>query len=255
MYCRPHVVDPSSERVQGGAARPPAHGPEQVSGHVRPHVPLGPARRARHQAGRGAVLHRRQFADVPDHSLGVDPGGDQRGRPRLRPPQMARVREGLPPVRRERPHRGGPMRAITDSHAVADIFERRYGRRIGVVPYGVEDPGYDGTETLERLGLEPRKYILFVGRLEPENNPHLLVEAFSRISAENARDEARDRRRCAIRRRLHPPGLADRRSAGRVPGLRVRPRLLGASAPRLPVLRPDRGRRYAPGDPRGDGGG
>ena len=77
--------------------------------------------------------------------------------------------------------------AITDSHAVAEVFERRYGRRIGVVPYGVEDPGGDGTDVLERLGLEPRKYILFVGRLEPENNPHLLVEAFSRISADEAR--------------------------------------------------------------------
>jgi len=78
-------------------------------------------------------------------------------------------------------------RAITDSHAVADVFERRYGVRIGVVPYGVEDPGHMGTETLERLGLEPRRYILFVGRLEPENNPHLLVEAFSRIPAQRAR--------------------------------------------------------------------
>jgi glycosyltransferase involved in cell wall biosynthesis len=78
-------------------------------------------------------------------------------------------------------------RAITDSHAVADIFEERYRQRIGVVPYGVEDPDHRGTETLERLGLEPRRYILFVGRLEPENNPHLLVEAFSRISSERAR--------------------------------------------------------------------
>jgi glycosyltransferase involved in cell wall biosynthesis len=78
--------------------------------------------------------------------------------------------------------------ALTDSHAVADIFEQRYGERIGVVPYGVEDPGHDGTETLERLGLEPGKYILFVGRLEPENNPHLLVEAFSRIGQGAARD-------------------------------------------------------------------
>jgi glycosyltransferase involved in cell wall biosynthesis len=77
--------------------------------------------------------------------------------------------------------------AFTDSHAVADIFQRRYGKRIGVVPYGVEDPGHDGTGTLERLGLEPRKYILFVGRLEPENNPHVLVEAFSRIGTEQAR--------------------------------------------------------------------
>jgi glycosyltransferase involved in cell wall biosynthesis len=78
--------------------------------------------------------------------------------------------------------------AITDSHTVADIFARRYGQRIGVVPYGVEDPGHQGVETLERLGLEPRKYILFVGRLEPENNPHLLVEAFSRIGREAAKD-------------------------------------------------------------------
>jgi glycosyltransferase involved in cell wall biosynthesis len=78
-------------------------------------------------------------------------------------------------------------RAITDSHAVAEIFERRYGERIGVVPYGVEDPGHDGTETLERLGLEPRRYLLFVGRLEPENNPHQLVEAFTRIPRERAR--------------------------------------------------------------------
>jgi glycosyltransferase involved in cell wall biosynthesis len=77
--------------------------------------------------------------------------------------------------------------AITDSHAVAEVFERRYGRRIGVVPYGVSDPGYEGTETLERLGLESRRYVLFVGRLEPENNPHLLVEAFSRIDSREAR--------------------------------------------------------------------
>src|SRR5437588_7780020 len=77
--------------------------------------------------------------------------------------------------------------ALTDSHAVAEIFERRYGRRIGVVPYGVEDPGHDGTETLERLGLEPERYVLFVGRLEPENNPHVLVDAFARIPAERAR--------------------------------------------------------------------
>ena len=71
--------------------------------------------------------------------------------------------------------------ALTDSEAVAEVFEARYGRRIGVIPYGVEDPGNDGTETLERLGLKSRRYILFVGRLEPENNPHVLVEAFSRI--------------------------------------------------------------------------
>jgi glycosyltransferase involved in cell wall biosynthesis len=77
--------------------------------------------------------------------------------------------------------------ALTDSHAVAEIFEQRYGRRIGVVPYGVEDPGHDGIETLERLGLEPRNYLLFVGRLEPENNPHMLVDAFANVPAARSR--------------------------------------------------------------------
>jgi glycosyltransferase involved in cell wall biosynthesis len=75
-------------------------------------------------------------------------------------------------------------RAITDSHAVAHIFESTFGKRIGVVPYGAEAPPETGTDTLERLGLEPRKYVLFVGRLEPENNPHLLVEAWARIPSE-----------------------------------------------------------------------
>ncbi|HWH44499.1 MAG TPA: glycosyltransferase [Thermoleophilaceae bacterium] len=75
-------------------------------------------------------------------------------------------------------------RAITDSHAVAEIFEQRFGKQIGVVPYGAEAPEDTGTETLDRLGLEPRRYVLFVGRLEPENNPHLLVEAWARIPTE-----------------------------------------------------------------------
>jgi glycosyltransferase involved in cell wall biosynthesis len=75
-------------------------------------------------------------------------------------------------------------RAITDSHAVAHIFESSFGKRIGVVPYGAEAPPETGTETLERLGVEPRKYVLFVGRLEPENNPHLLVEAWARVPSE-----------------------------------------------------------------------
>jgi glycosyltransferase involved in cell wall biosynthesis len=77
--------------------------------------------------------------------------------------------------------------AITDSHTVAETFENRYGRRIGVVSYGVQDPGHRGREVLDQLGLEPRRYILFVGRLEPENNPHLLVEAFARIDRRRAR--------------------------------------------------------------------
>ena len=145
-------------------------------------------------------------------------------------------------------------RAITDSHAVADIFERRYGQRIGVVPYGVEDPGHDGTETLERLGLEPRQVhpVRRAARAREQPAPARRGVRADRRRA-GPRDEARDRRRRALRGRLHPPGLARGRPARGLPRLRLRPRLLGAPAPRLRVLRADRGRRHPPGDPRGDG--
>jgi glycosyltransferase involved in cell wall biosynthesis len=67
--------------------------------------------------------------------------------------------------------------AATDSESVADILERRYGHRIVAIPYGARlpDPGDSGL--CARLGVEPGRFVLFVGRLVPENNAHLLVEA------------------------------------------------------------------------------
>lgn len=67
--------------------------------------------------------------------------------------------------------------AITDSEDVADVLEARYGRRIPAIPYGARlpDPGDSGL--CERLGVEPGRFTLFVGRLVPENNAHMLVEA------------------------------------------------------------------------------
>jgi glycosyltransferase involved in cell wall biosynthesis len=81
--------------------------------------------------------------------------------------------------------RAAPLLAsvtITDSRAVQALY-RSWGWETLYIPYGSElgpdeamDEGVD--DTLERLGLSPRGYILFVGRLVPENNAHVLVEAF-----------------------------------------------------------------------------
>jgi glycosyltransferase involved in cell wall biosynthesis len=67
--------------------------------------------------------------------------------------------------------------AVTDSERVADEYERRYGRRLAAVPYGAAMPDPGGSALCERLGVEPGRFVLFVGRLVPENNAHLLVEA------------------------------------------------------------------------------
>lgn len=71
-------------------------------------------------------------------------------------------------------------RAVTDSDAVAESYRERYGRSIEAIPYGASLPDPGGTEWCDRLGVEPGRFILFVGRLVPENNAHLLVEAHRR---------------------------------------------------------------------------
>lgn len=79
--------------------------------------------------------------------------------------------------------RGAPAAAtitVTDSQHVADALEARYGRRILAIPYGADlpDPGDHGL--CAQLGVEPGRFVLFVGRLVPENNAHLLIEAHRR---------------------------------------------------------------------------
>lgn len=71
--------------------------------------------------------------------------------------------------------------AITDSEAVADVYEQRFGRRLLAVPYGADlgDPAETGV--LDALGLEAGNYLLFVGRLVPENNAHLLIDAYGSL--------------------------------------------------------------------------
>jgi glycosyltransferase involved in cell wall biosynthesis len=64
---------------------------------------------------------------------------------------------------------------------VAAQFTQATGRtdRVFIVPNGVEQPAADLPVTVHhRLGIEPRKYALAVGRLVPEKNFHLLVSSF-----------------------------------------------------------------------------
>jgi glycosyltransferase involved in cell wall biosynthesis len=69
-------------------------------------------------------------------------------------------------------------RVITDAAVIRDHYRSRYGCDSTVLTYGVAaDPPAAG-ETLQRLGLEPRRYFLYVSRFEPENNPHRVAEAY-----------------------------------------------------------------------------
>src|SRR4029077_5395396 len=70
----------------------------------------------------------------------------------------------------------GKSIVIADAKAVQDYYRREYGRETELVPYGADPPSDRGTDVLERFGLKPREYVLWVGRLAPGNAPDLFLE-------------------------------------------------------------------------------
>ena len=72
-----------------------------------------------------------------------------------------------------------PQRVVTDSRRVQQYYRERRGVASTYIAYGAVPMSVPAGETLARLGLAPRRYILFVGRLVPENCAHHLVEAFT----------------------------------------------------------------------------
>lgn len=77
-----------------------------------------------------------------------------------------------------------PNAYLTDSRVVQGYYRDRYGDKPPYIPYGSEVDILPPGDTLKRYGLEPNRYILFVGRLVPENCAHHLVEAFQGLDTE-----------------------------------------------------------------------
>lgn len=77
-----------------------------------------------------------------------------------------------------------PHRTITDSQVVQRLYERRFHRHSTFIPYGAEVPAPSGDEYLRRYNLQPRRYLLMVGRLVPENGAHVLLDAYRRLRTE-----------------------------------------------------------------------
>lgn len=71
---------------------------------------------------------------------------------------------------------------IFDNVFAKEYFERRYRRTYALIPYG-SDVTYDpaNTQVLERLGLAPGEYFLFVGRFIPDKGLHYLLPAFESL--------------------------------------------------------------------------
>ena len=68
----------------------------------------------------------------------------------------------------------------------ADVIHRhdleRYGAESWMITYGVEAKPPANEGVLASLGLEAGNYLLYVSRLEPENNPHQVARAFAEVA-------------------------------------------------------------------------
>lgn len=77
-----------------------------------------------------------------------------------------------------------PNAIVSDARVIRDYYRERYGKESFFIPYGAETKRVETRDALDRLGLEPGSYFLYVSRLEPENNALLVVQAFERVETE-----------------------------------------------------------------------
>lgn len=78
-----------------------------------------------------------------------------------------------------------PHRIVTDARTIQSYYLERYGRGSDFISYGASTQRSTTTQALERLELRPREYLLYVSRLEPENNAHLVLEAYLEAGLES----------------------------------------------------------------------
>jgi len=74
-----------------------------------------------------------------------------------------------------------PSAIVTDAKVIQRYYQERYNAASVFIPYGTAMTKPGGQQFLKKLGVIPGEYFLYVSRLEPENNAHLVVEAFERV--------------------------------------------------------------------------
>ena len=75
-----------------------------------------------------------------------------------------------------------PTRVVTDAESIRDYYRDRYGKESTVIGYGSDIP--EGDFGLDGFNLQPEQYVLYVSRMEPENNPELVLAAWRKVRSD-----------------------------------------------------------------------
>ncbi len=71
-----------------------------------------------------------------------------------------------------------PDAIVSDSLFIQSYYQTRYRKSSVYIAYGGDLPEPSGKQALRKYQLTPDRYVLFVGRLEPEYNAHRVLKAF-----------------------------------------------------------------------------
>jgi glycosyltransferase involved in cell wall biosynthesis len=74
-----------------------------------------------------------------------------------------------------------PSAMVTDAAVMERYYAERWRARSTMIPYGAPVGRTPMPAVVRGLGLEPDRYVLYVARLEPENNAHVVIEAFQGV--------------------------------------------------------------------------
>lgn len=74
-----------------------------------------------------------------------------------------------------------PNVTVTDAQVIHDYYLARYNASSRMIAYGSEVERRPDRGTVRKWRAEPNRYVLYVSRLEPENNAHLVIEAFKKV--------------------------------------------------------------------------
>src|SRR6266571_3489581 len=74
-----------------------------------------------------------------------------------------------------------PNVTVTDAQVIHDYYMARYNAPSTMIAYGSEVERRPDRTSVRRWRAEPNRYVLYVSRLEPENNAHLVIEAFKKV--------------------------------------------------------------------------
>jgi glycosyltransferase involved in cell wall biosynthesis len=77
-----------------------------------------------------------------------------------------------------------PSAIVTDAQVIQDYYATRYKKASAMIAYGAEVARRAAPEKLFRFGLKPNQYVLYVSRLEPENNAHLVIESYLNVKTD-----------------------------------------------------------------------